>query len=393
MTIMEILESYGREVAAGLGVVLLLLLWAAVRLRRGSRPTASGGPGAAMALALTGDLVGARQMLERLVRESADRADALIGLVAVLRASGELDRAAAIVERLAAGSEFTWIRALQVRLALDVGELDRAADIVSAHPSLPMSIQLAAMVRAGRWEDALARYQQGTPRRSRDRAVLAALLSGCAAQYTREGAIRGARRALKRALALDPEGLLPLAVAARIAEREAAREDFGRRAAERAPWLALSDPETFPISKADADPERAVLAEARERFDAGEIESALGNLRDHLDRHPDAWIVRNQYDRWLIEKGEPADWRAELAEVLERIPTSEREKSYPVACRACGFLAIMPFYICPRCDGLGTAGTAAAESASGPRGGPSRKGSEIAELLDISGASGHVTLG
>ncbi|MEZ4435538.1 MAG: hypothetical protein R3F65_24305 [bacterium] len=88
----DLLETYALPIAAFAAAAVLLGAWIAARRadrRRARRASSPSGPGAALALALDGDLDHARRILEERVRLGGpERVDALVGLVAVLKAQG-----------------------------------------------------------------------------------------------------------------------------------------------------------------------------------------------------------------------------------------------------------------------------------------------------------------
>ena len=404
MSMTAYVSDFRDIVALALAVTLFgVLLWIRRRrrhrapavARRGNWEEARPGIGLAFDRVLEGDLSGAETILENAVRAGgASRVDAIGALIAVLRAQGDIERAAQIVDRLAQSNPREWVRALQVRLALDTGELDRALEVVESNPDVSIGLQLASLCRSGRWREALSRYQERVPKEQQNQDVLGGLYAGCAADHARSGNDRAARKALRRALMAAPSGLLPLVVGGLLHPRVADRAKLASQAVERAPWLAREWPHAFPAEHGRAqvdDPVTVLLDDARSQYEAGERQVALGRLRDYLDSSPQEWRVRRLYDEWILEHGDPADWRSELLEILENLPTTSK-KLGPIACRNCGFSTNVPFYICPSCDGLGTASSTdplAIPANDGesdgdglPAGrGPSRTGANMADLV------------
>lgn len=369
-----LLETYALPIASFGAVSALLVAWLVARRaerRRARRVRSPSGPGVALALALDGDLDEAKRVLAGRVRAGgADAVDALVGLVAVLKARGESQKARALLDRLAARSAgpAPWLDAMRLRLALDAGRLDDACRLVDGRPDVPMEMALAALCRAGRWADALRRYRTGVSRRQRDPHIEAALAAGCAAELERAGHGRSARRAIKRALALDPQGVLPLAVAASLHPRDADRHRFARLLGER-----------LPGHRAAEAPVRDDVREALRLDAAGRREEALGRLRDLLEAEPRAWDVRRLYARWIVESGGPDDWRVELAEIVGLLAADDGPP--PVECVACGFVAADAFAICPRCDAIGSIRAVERRGDEPPRGTPSAAGTSLSHLI------------
>lgn len=156
----DLLETYALPLASFATVCGLFVVWLVARRRERRRPRvrrSPTGPGAALALALDGDLGRARDILTEAVRGGGPEAiDALVGLVAVLRAEGDLGRARTMLDRLAARQGPTpWLDAMRLRIALDDGRLDDACRLVDAGTEVPLEMAIAALARGGRWADAL----------------------------------------------------------------------------------------------------------------------------------------------------------------------------------------------------------------------------------------------
>lgn len=384
-------QQYGLWISAGLlALILLGLIFRRRPKRRASRRAPAPAVGAALHHVIAGDLAGARRVLEQAVRSGgANRRDALVGLMAVLNAQGEAELAGRLLDDLLKRTRGArWLVPLKVRLALDAGQVDEAAAWARRTPSLAPSLAVAALVRAGRWEEALARYEDQVPRKRRQGQLWAALLSGCALEYHGMGQGRGAKRALKRAEGITGEGLLTQVAGAIIhGGEEGARAAAG--ALRHAPWLTSIDETVFPPEASVEMPvtEAEIIEEAQGAFDRGEIERALGLLRSHLDDHPAAWPVRRIYDEWLLQHGEPADWKHELREILEHLPRRRAKVGQPM-CGRCGYTAHEPFFICPRCDTLGEVRPAADGPPSEmPRRDPSSRGARLSDLVGRGPAS------
>lgn len=375
MSLRDLLETYALPLLAIGAAVLALGVWLRRRRRERERRAAyrpPEGPGTALALALDGDLSGAQRVLEATLRITGpSAADLVVGLVAVLKAQGQTDRARALLDRLALRDAPAWLSAIRVRLALDGGAPSEAAALAD-RPGVPIELALAALCRAGRWSDALRRYRSGVPRRDRSAGTEAALAAGCAVELASVGQDRSARRAVKRALALDPDGALPLMVATRLHPRAAERKRAAERVGRELPGI------TEPGSGPEAETiERAQAADAD-----GEREKALGILRDAVEYAPRSWAVRRLYAEWLIESGAPEDWRAELAEIVDLLATPDQAHR-PTRCVRCDLVRPEPFAVCPRCDAIGQI-----EPATSVESGPAAQlfastvGCDLAPLLD-----------
>lgn len=358
------------------GLVLLILVtrwW-----RRPRRPAAAplpSGVGAALAFALDGELAHARQLLEARVRASQGaEADAVLALLAVLRAEGRHGRAAALVQALLRRQPTPWLAAAAVKICLDAGQPQRAAALAE-RSSVPLDLQIAALVRAGRMAEAGSALARRGARKERDPAQVASVLAALALVHTAAGDERGAKRRLKRALGLAPEAVAVLAVAARLLPREADRHRAAARLAERCGGTPGAS------SSIDDGP----LVVARRLFAQGAVEQALGRLRDHLDARPDDDAARRQYERWLLDAGEPADWRAALAERAERVPAPTVVVAPVLGCRHCGLGLVEPVFLCPRCDRFDTM-ERTTPGALRPGVVPSFAGARVVDLVPVEGA-------
>ncbi len=353
-------------ILAALGLLSPLFLWLFLRAPASKKAQPSG-LGQALAHALEGDFKEAEQLLvQQLTEKGPHRADAFIALIAVLRAAGEGTRALQITERMLQLEELPWIRALLVRTTLDVGEPAQAVEHLGV--GVPLDLELAALCRADRWSEALERYHRRCSRSSRTPALEAALNAGVAASLWREGAERSAQRAIKRALSLDPEGLLPSLVGRQLHPKGSERARLSERLDVRLSGLE---------SRYSRGEPSLLLQEAQRRLEEGAKEEALALLRDQLDEEPLAWSMRRQYLEWLLAEGQTEACCAELTELLELLPEEDSLESLP-SCSHCGYRDPEPFFICPRCDALGSM-LFRAEVNLEQR--PSSKGSSLRELL------------
>ncbi len=410
-------------VAFLLGGLVLLAAVIGLRPRRRPAPEASGprGVGAALAFALDGDLTRARALMEARVRSTRGTdPDAVLGLLAILRAEGNHARAAALVVALLRRRPAAWLFAAGVRICLDAGQPARAAALarkasedprrpvgrkgdLDGHPPrggpLPLDLQVAAFVRAGRPDEALSVLAGRVGRKESTPAQLGSVQAILALQLARTGDERGARRRLKRAVALAPEALAVLVAASKLHGRPAERARAAARLAER---VGVGGHEGHPVAQGSAParsprPGRTPSAEvgideggalglARAAFLDGKVEEALGRLRDRLDAAPDDERVRRQYEAWLLAHGQPADWRAALAERAERGVGRLSEEAV-LACDHCGFVAQEPVFLCPRCDRFDTLHRAPAVA---PRPGvrPSAAGARLVDLAPEDAGNG-----
>lgn len=317
-----------------------------------------------MSQAIGGDLRRARSTLEAVIRAGgSERREGLIGLVAVLGALGEGQRARRLVDDLLArGGSQPWLIPVKMRLMLDAGEVDAAAALAARHEEAPLEIALAALIRAGRWEEAISRYEARVPRKQRVRTVMGALMAGLALEYHRVGLERGARKALKQAEAWAPESGLTALAGATLHTRPNDRTRADAVLTETAPHL-LPLVETQRLeptrrlrrptsSKKAAGADESPLTRAQALYEDGSVETALGVLRVHLDDHPDDHQVRAVYGRWIVEHGEPADWKAELREIAEHLPVEPPPAAVRSVCRRCGYTGPEAWFVCPRCDAL-----------------------------------------
>lgn len=338
-------------VPIALGVVVVLLVAVGLLSRRRARAAARAasrmGPGSALAHALDGDLSGARRILEDLVRLPGGRTpDVVVGLVAVLRQQSQWSLASELTERLAAESSVPWLTSIRVQLALDMGDSNRAIELVESDGGVPAPLAIAAYARAGRWGAAYTFYRKHTGRKVRDRETEANLLAGAAMEAKGAGDEKGGRKALKRARGLSETASL-VGLAEALFDGPKAIPDPDIKA--RTPWL-FNVEGGLVASGAEA---RATLDAAREEYAAGESERALGRLRDALEENPALHALRAQYADWILDVGEPSDWRAELSEVLEMLHQREPVRVRP-SCTACGFHGEAAFAVCPRCNAIGT---------------------------------------
>ena len=108
-----------------------------------------------------------------------------------------------------------------------------------------------------------------------------------------------------------------------------------------------------------------LVSDARAAWDGGEPGKALGALRDHLDTNPQDWSVRAQYLEFILEREEPKDWRAELAELLDLLKI-EKKVSIKGYCQSCSGSFREPILVCPNCNGIGTFKAIVAGSTEGP---------------------------
>ena len=98
-------------------IVLTTAVWFAFRraslsVSKASEVLGPCGPGAALVMALDGDLVRARSLLEAHLRvPGQDAEDTLFALIGVLRSSGELNRAMLLADQWATRHPSLWMHA------------------------------------------------------------------------------------------------------------------------------------------------------------------------------------------------------------------------------------------------------------------------------------------
>jgi hypothetical protein len=355
-------DSTAVLIMAGLVVFFLLVIWVLIRVRRARNAERPRGAGSALAYCLDGDLAEARIILESRIRlREGDLIDNVVGLIAVLRAQGELQRARGIINRLVEPGEKAWVDALRIRLELDAGDTKSAADYVVQCRQIPVGLAIAALARDGRWTESLRLYRQRTSRKTRSSRLEAELLAGSAAEAFRAGQGRAGRKALKKALSLNEDALLPLLVGARYHSKEVDRDALRDRLKTKWPWSINDFGETIPVG-----PTSDVLTEGRAAYAAGNKETARATLRDRLDVHPADWRVRQQYTAWVLDEDNPKAWRAELAELASLLTDSIGEVVQG-HCSHCGLAVSESVIICPRCDSIGTVGWDSRRSDVRPR--------------------------
>ena len=348
--------------AVVLGVVAIaipLVLWATLRGRgrRSADPT-FGGLGGAVALVLEGSLDAAAELVEHEVRQHGASPEHVLAWVALLRARDQGAEAARLVERLSRRVHAPWLSAMRVRLALDAGHIDAALAHVLAGDA-PTDLSLSTLMRAGRWAEAHTLYEGQVSKRDRQPRVLAVLHTGRAVIAAQRGQSKAARKAIKRALGFDEHAVIVQTVAARL----------------------LADrprPKTEQPMGASPEPGLGTLQAAREEYERGSHQHALGLLRDHLDAVPQDQRVRRQYGAWLLEHGGPADWRAELADILSTLTGAEVALGWK--CTGCSVVVHEAVFVCPRCDGMGPFDPVDARADLTPFGG-SLRGARVQELI------------
>ena len=171
-------------------LAVLLLAWVIQKLRsRADRIQAAPEEiGFALAKALGGDLSGARRILE--LKTSANNHEftsAVVGLVAVLRAQGEYQRAKTLLDQLGRKTNRVWVDELKVQLCLDSNDLAGALDLLETLDDLPVELYVATLARMGHWDKALEMYRAKTTRRGRLAESEANLLAGAATQLYIQG--------------------------------------------------------------------------------------------------------------------------------------------------------------------------------------------------------------
>ena len=364
MYVVDVLKDNYTVIGLSLALLMGLTLLVLVR-RRIARCRLAPAPrdgGMALAMVLDEDLGEARRILEEKTKLNGPGfADAVIGLVAVLRAQGELQRARTLLDQLAEKNTAAWIDALRVRLALDADDLGGASELMVLAPDLPVPLAVATLVRLGKWADALELYRKRTARKARSSEMEANLMAGMAVEAFQGGRIRPGQKLLKKARGHADGALLPIIIGSMYHQRENERQALGKILAKRWPWRIEADVETFDFVSTSH-----VVEQARGAWESDEAEVALGILRDHLDTHDEDWLAREQYIRWILELEDPRGWRAELADLAERLK-NRPDLTIIGYCQSCGLTAERPTVVCSRCDALGSFGRDAVTKALRPR--------------------------
>jgi hypothetical protein len=171
-----------------------------------------------------------------------------------------------------------------------------------------------------------------------------------AVESFRDGRVRQGQKFLKKSQNQNGDALLGLIVGSLYHHRETERTAQAKAVMERWPWRIDSDTETFGFVATSH-----VVEDARIAWNTGDKELALGMLRNDLDANENDWIVREQYLRWILELEDPRGWRAELADLINRLKIRPK-LSIIGYCQQCGLPADTPTVICPRCDTLGSFG-------------------------------------
>jgi len=334
-------------------LAVLLTYWIVERFRnrfkRSSPPPRSSG--LAIAKVLDGDLAEARAILEeKTSANGVDFVDGLIGLVAVLRKQGEVQRARTLLEQLGEHEKTAWVDELKVRLCLDTDDLAAALEYVENIPDIPLEIALATLARCQLWDDALDLYRKRVNRKVRASDLEANLMAGAAIKLFQVQRDKVASKQLKKATNLNGDAQLVLLGNTLYSESKSVRDSAKERLLLQWPWFFTDTLETSTLV-----PTSDVLERSRTQWNAGEKSSALGLLRDCLEAEPNDWVVRRQYVTWILDGDDPLSWRAELADLIERLksPMNLTIKGY---CQDCGLEGHTLVTVCPRCDAIGRFG-------------------------------------
>lgn len=331
-------------------LALLLLAWVIQKLRsRAERIQAAPEEiGFALAKALGGDLSGARRILE--LKTSANNHEftsAVVGLVAVLRAQGEYQRARTLLDQLGRKTNRVWVDELKVQLCLDSNDLAGALDLLETLDDLPVELYVATLARMGHWDKALEMYRAKTTRRGRLAESEANLLAGAATQLYIQGDEKRPYKMLNRAVTLAPDAFMVSLATEAWGDghpkpiRSALRKVFARKKS------GERDATASGIESSD------LVFNARAAWEKGDKGQALGSLRNHLDTNPGDWFVRAQYLEYILERDEPKDWRAELAELVDLLKI-EKKVSIKGYCQSCSTEVREPVTVCPNCNAIGT---------------------------------------
>ena len=377
--------SEGVAALLALVVAVLLVLFAMRFLARRASvasqdevlETGPSGAGAALAMALDGDLGRARQLLEKQLREpSIDQADILVGLIGVLRAQGELNRAMMLIDQWTERVPSVWAQCLRIRLALDNGDVDKACTLVLEERLVNAEMAVGALVRGGRWEEAVDVYRDRTPKKARSSQVEANLTAALAAESYKDGRVRLARKLIKKAASMDANAFLVQLVGQILHPKRAERVVFRANLDAAFPGL-----EKLTGWGSHAGHEnRSILEDAKAQVSAGQPEAALATLRQRLDEEPRDWPVRQAFGQLVVDLDEPKDWRAELRDLLSVLPEPDATAS-ELSCGRCGLAMNELVLICPRCDALGSVVGESSRESSKVRYVPESVGTSVRDLL------------
>ena len=92
--------------------------------------------------------------------------------------------------------------------------------------------------------------------------------------------------------------------------------------------------------------------------------SARGSARS-LGYESTRLVRPSKYLEFILEREEPKDWRAELAELLDLLKI-EKKVSIKGYCQSCSGSFREPILVCPNCNGIGTFKAIVAGSTEGP---------------------------
>jgi lipopolysaccharide biosynthesis regulator YciM len=350
-------------------------------LRRGAKSpsdkSASAQLRSALHLVLAGDLAGAEAALAEAARVDSSSSDVYLALANLYRLRGDIGRAIQIHQNLMLRSDLSLElrREALLGLALDFragGFQKRAAasfqELLEVEPDNLQALRALERIRidGGDWQGALEVRARIAGRDPLSRKVTAHLWVGHGRARAARGADAEARRAFKKALALDPdcaEAYLALGDQRTREGKWQKASALFRRAFGLHPAIGtLLYPRLFDAYQKLADL-RGLEGILRERLDTapddadaplwlarclaaqGRADEALDYLRRVLDREPGSLAAHAEIGRILVSLQRDGEARKALEELLEHLPEQPRR----LGCRGCGTQDFTLHFRCPQC--------------------------------------------
>lgn len=306
----------------------------------------------ALLAVLARDFDEAERLLVAAVELDPRSVDPFIALARVFREKGEIGRAIRLHQNLLLRADLSPAQMVDALIDL-AGDLEAGGFVQRAIASYEEALghdagraeALRALLRLyegeGRYDQALSASRklsrlkgQGGPQRD------SALRVGAAEAALSDGNLDQARRALKKALRVEPSSARAWIALGRV-EAERGKPKAALAAWARVPQIDRAQgPEVYPrlaatyaaldrardfegylrglIQEAPEDP-HAPLALARALAARGEAEEAVRVLRELMDHHPDDLEARAVLCRALLASGRDAELPAELGGLLEAL--------------------------------------------------------------------------